>query len=53
MERGWLPAAFCSNGADWGVHVKTELIYVGGSLASAIFRRHGGELSTSDAKALL
>jgi hypothetical protein len=53
MERGWLPATFCSDGVDWGVNVKTELIYVGGSLASAIFCRHGGELSTSYAKALL
>jgi hypothetical protein len=52
VERGWLPTMFCSGGGDWGVSLTIELIHTGGSMASTILCRQGGDYPTSDAEAL-
>jgi hypothetical protein len=49
MEEGRLLAASCSDRGGGGV---LELIHVGGTLASTILCRHGGEISTSGMEVL-
>jgi hypothetical protein len=50
VGRNSKPATFCNNRGDGGVQ---ELIHDGGKLASTIFSRHGGGVTTSSEEALI